>query len=172
MRFRMINWMKVMRRWCAVICVTAAVAAQGCTSSPPPPQVRAGAADKQVPAAGVAPITNTDACATRMHDISGALLLFYQKFQRLPERLDDLRQISEFSKLPEFSCPVSKRPYLYAASGISSPEPNARIVLYDPTPAHGYHRWAVSIIEPESPRAPLVTKVIALPASGFRIPAP
>jgi hypothetical protein len=108
----------------------------------------------------------------RLHDISGGLLMYYQKYHRLPDKLDELRSLSEFPDLPEFICPVSKQPYTYVPSGISSPEAGARIVLYDPTPAHDHHRWAVSIIEPDSPTSPLVTKVIALPASGFRVPQP
>jgi len=117
-----------------------------------------------------APITNTDACAMRLHDISGALLMYYQKHHRLPDRLDELRTLTDFPDLPEFTCPVSRQPYIYVPTGISSPDPAARIVLYDATPAHDHHRWAVSIIEPDSINAPLVTKVIALPASGFRVP--
>jgi hypothetical protein len=118
----------------------------------------------------VVPITNTDPCAMRMHDISGALLLYYQKHHHLPPTLEQLREL-EFPGLGDFTCPVSKQPYVYLAAGISSPEQGARIVLWDATPVHDHHRWAISIIEPQSDQAPLVAKVIALPASGFRVPS-
>ena len=35
-------------------------------------------------------ISNTDPCAMRLHDICGALLLYYQQNHTLPKRLDDL----------------------------------------------------------------------------------
>ena len=146
------------------IAVLLIVAAAGCAGNKP----RAATANAKVP---VAPITNLDACAMRLHDISGALLMYYQKYHRLPEKLDELRQLPEFPDLPEFACPVSKQAYVYIPTGISSPQEGSRIVLHDATPAHDHHRWAVSITEPTTPGMPLVSKVIALPASGFRVTA-
>ena len=155
------------RRW---LLVTFMLLAAGCAA---PPELGGGGkpaakSDDRSSTPAVAPITNLDECATRLHDISGALLLYYQKNRRLPANLDELKGLAGMFQSLEFSCPVSSQPYVYIPTGISAPEPNARIVLHDPTPAHDHHRWAVSIVEPDSPQGALITKVIALPASGYR----
>jgi len=156
-----------MRSLAILMTVLALASASGCSN---PKNTKATKDLSKQPVAVVVPITNTDPCAMRMHDISGALLLYYQKHRRLPQSLAQLKEL-EFPGLEEFTCPASKQPYVYLAAGISSPEAGSRIVLWDPTPAHDHHRWAVSIVMPETEQSPLVTKVIALPASGFRVPS-
>ena len=111
-------------------------------------------------------ISNTDPCAMRLHDICGALLLYYQQNHTLPKRLDDLANSPLLEGQDALVCPVSKQPYLYNPVGITTAETRARIICYDPTPAHAGYRWAISIIEPEE-NGPLVTKVIGLPESHF-----
>lgn len=113
-----------------------------------------------------APITNTDACASAMHDICGAFLLFYLSQNRLPAQLSELYNSEFLPKNVRFVCPVSQQPYIYNPSGIFLPEQNARVVLYDATAAHSNHRWAITIQEPQ-PGQPLVAKVIALPDQFF-----
>jgi len=110
-------------------------------------------------------ISNTDPCASRLHDICEPLLLYYLKNNRLPGRLEELRDLPGFEQI-ELTCPVSKQAYLYNPIGITSAESRARIICYDPTPAHAGCRWAISIIEPED-NGPLITKVIGLPESHF-----
>lgn len=113
-------------------------------------------------------ITNTDPCATRLHDICGAILFYYATRHRLPARLEELTELPGFEDVREFRCPASNQPYLYNAVGIVSPDQPARVILYDPAPSHAKMRWAVSIAEPQD-AAPLVTKVIALPESYFSL---
>ena len=155
-----------MRCWALILFVTLAGCAAPQTDTPR--KAGAGSGKRASPPPAVAPITNLDPCATRLHDISGALLLYYQKNRSLPANVDELKQLGTIFTSLEFSCPVSKQPYVYIPTGISSPEPNAPIVLHDPTPAHDHHRWAISSVEPDSSQGALVTKVIALPASGYR----
>jgi hypothetical protein len=111
-------------------------------------------------------ISNTDPCASRLHDICEPLLLYYLKNGKLPGRLEELRDLPGFEQI-ELTCPVSKQAYLYNPIGITTAESRARIICYDPTPAHAGCRWAISIIEPEENNGPLITKVIGLPESHF-----
>jgi hypothetical protein len=108
----------------------------------------------------------------RLHDLCAPLLLYYATHQALPERLDDLRQVPGFESQVELICPVSNRPYIYNSFGLPHPDRAERVVIYDPTPAHSGFRWAISIIEPQQPNAPLITKVIAIPESQFHLNLP
>jgi hypothetical protein len=115
----------------------------------------------------IAPITNTDPCATRLQDISGDLLLYYAANHHLPEQLDELTNLPDVGEVPPFVCPVSHQPYIYNRAGIPLPEQDSRIVLYDATPAHSGLRWGIIVNTPEAGR-PLVMKVIALRESLFQ----
>jgi hypothetical protein len=110
-------------------------------------------------------ISNTDPCASRLHDICEPLLLYYLKNHQLPRRLEELRDLPGFEQI-ELTCPVSNKPYLYNPIGITTAENRTRLICYDPAPSHFGLRWAISIIEPEE-NGPLVTKVIGLPESHF-----
>ena len=122
----------------------------------------------QKPLPETSAISNTDPCATRLHDICGAILFYYATRQKLPARLEELTQLPGFEDIREFRCPVSGEPYLYNPIGIVTPEQPTRVILYDPAPSHAKMRWAVSIVEPPD-AGPLVTKVIALPESAFSL---
>jgi len=117
----------------------------------------------------VAPITNNDPCANRLHEICGTMLAYYQQNRRLPDNLDELRQVPGFDlSNDEFTCPVSRLPYIFDPKGIPAPASvGGRIILADATPAHSHLRWAVSIVEPGPSGGALVAKVIAVPESYF-----
>jgi hypothetical protein len=117
------------------------------------------------------PLSNTDPCAMRQHDICGAMLMYYFTNGRLPERLDELATMPGAEEPLQFVCPVTRTPYLYTTDGITIPERQTRIILYDPSPAHAGLRWAISIEEPQTGE-PLVTKVLALPESFFIVRPP
>lgn len=116
------------------------------------------------PSSDVAPITNTDPCATRLHDLCGPLLLYYSVQGRLPERLTELVDVPGPERVRELVCPVSGRPYIYDPSGIPGLEPGARVIIYDPLPSHSGIRWGISIKLPDGDGA-LIAKVIGLPES-------
>jgi hypothetical protein len=148
---------------CGLLIAAAGVA--GCKSGPAPAASaaqRARALEKEP----VVAISNTDACAMRLHDICEPLLLYYLMRNQLPGRLEELRQVPGFEKSLDLTCPVSKKAYIYNPVGLMRPGEPERVILYDPAPSHSGMRWAVSIIEPEDGKA-LVTKVIALPESHF-----
>ena len=114
------------------------------------------------------PRTMTDPCAMRLHDLSGALLLYHATYQHLPPTLDGLRSIPDaVSPLESFSCPSSKQAYLYSPEGVAVAGQAGRVVVNDASPAHNGKRWAIEVLD-SSPESPLVTKVVSLPESDFR----
>lgn len=117
------------------------------------------------------PISATDACASRMHDIEGALLLYYLDHKKLPANLDELQAMPDLDEPLAFTCPVSKLPYIYNPGGIMLPEKNGRIILYDAAPSHSGMRWAIRIDDPSKDQ-PLVARVVALPESFFLLRPP
>jgi hypothetical protein len=131
----------------------------------------ARAAQQADPGAGtaVAPITNNDPCASRLHQICGPLLLYYAMNRHLPDTLDELLQVPGFNlSATDFTCPVSRLPYIYDPRGTRAPaSAGGTIILADATPAHSHLRWAVSIVEPKDPGGALIAKVIAVPESYF-----
>lgn len=134
-------------------------------SSSPARTAKPKAAHQVVMTADGKPITNTDACANRMHELCGPLLLYYAQKHRLPKDLEELRQLPGVGDIPAFTCPVSGRPYVYDPSGLPGTEPGSWVVLYDPAASHSGMRWAISITA-KTASAP-VTKVVALPDSFF-----
>lgn len=144
----------------------------GCTPT------RQGAADSaaapparpsQVPPSNAA---NLDPCAVRLHDVAGALLLYYFTNRRLPETLDEINTFPGAEEQIPLTCPASGQPYVYSPDGILLAEQRARVIIYDPTPAHyGGHRWAIRMEEPGD-NQPMVTRVIALPESFFLLRPP
>jgi len=125
------------------------------------------------PAAGAesVPITNTDACASRLHEISGALLFHQLVRGGLPDSLDELATPPGVEALPEPVCPVSSRRYVYRPRGIYLQEREQYVVLHDPAPSHARMRWAITFEPAEAGSAP-VTDVILLPESFFVLDLP
>ena len=148
------------------------VAVAGCESKPTSNAAPAGPRlDGSAPTAQ-APISNTDPCAMRLHDLCAPLLMYYRLHQALPQRLEELKDVPSFGADVELTCPVSKQPYVYNAFGLANADRTERVVIYDATPAHSGFRWAISIIEPQDATAPLVTKVIAMPETQFHLTIP
>ncbi len=141
---------------CAIACLS------GC-ADPAKPKRGAGSAEQLQQPVG---LSNTDPCAMRLHDICGALLLYYFQNAELPERLDDLTALPGIDGPLEFTCPGSKLPYIYEPGGIAIPERKSFVILYDPAPSHSGMRWAI-LIEQPVPGEPLVTKVIPLAERFF-----
>jgi hypothetical protein len=112
--------------------------------------------------AASAPISNTDPCAMRLHDLAGGLLMYQLEHNRLPERLDELKGLPVVPGDVEFVCPVSHQPYLYTSQGLSLARYPGVMVLCDPAPSHAGMRWAVFLLPPAQVGEPMVTKVIAV----------
>jgi hypothetical protein len=146
-----------------VVLLALALLVAGCTDT------GRTAAPTRVPATQpghVARITNTDPCASRLHELCGPLLLYYATQQRLPAILEDLGHVPGFEGVHDFTCPASGQTYVYNPAGIPGLDTGSRVIVYDPLPSHSGIRWGISIIE-SSGDAPLVAKVIALPESRF-----
>jgi hypothetical protein len=88
--------------------------------------------------------STNDACAERLHDICGRLLLHYSNHRRLPERLDALESTQEM-QLPSLWCPVSKKPYIYARNGEPRSGQPGRLILFDSEANHSGMRWGVFV---------------------------
>jgi hypothetical protein len=118
--------------------------------------------------AGDAALTDTDPCATRLHELCGPLLLYYSIHHALPEALDELSSVGGgFDVANELTCPVSKKPYVYNRSGLPAPNNMGRLVIYDAAPVHNGFRWAIAIIEPQA-REPLITRVVVVSEAAFK----
>ncbi len=127
--------------WLIVAAVTA-----GCPTSAPPSPVR--------PARGGGDL---DACAQRLHNISGALLLHYAAHRTLPPDADALAA-SDTVPLPPLVCPASNRPYHYDPAGLTIPGLTGRLVLYDAEASHDGMRWGILVGPPAG--GMIATKVI------------
>jgi hypothetical protein len=97
----------------------------------------------------------------RLHDVCAPMLLFYGRYQTLPDKIDELAQVPGV-EVPELVCPVSGQKYIYNVHGPSGTDAGTRIILYDATPAHAGHRWGIQIREP-APGQALVAKVVLVP---------
>lgn len=108
----------------------------------------------------------TDPCASRLHDLSGQLLMFYAVNKRLPDMVDELTPFAESAFAAD--CPKSNQPYVYAPGGLRSSSSGDRyLILYDATPAHGGLRWGVFVAPPQAKQPP-ATWVILMSEEVFR----
>lgn len=148
------------QQWLLVMVWITAVSAAGCAQQSAGPAARKGPSTGP---SGVTPITNTDPCASRLHDLCGPLLLYYSAEGHLPERLDELAQVG--GQAGPLVCPASGRPYVYNPNGLPGPEAGTRVIIYDPLPSHSGVRWGISI-RAGGEGEPLIAKVIALPESS------
>jgi hypothetical protein len=106
-------------------------------------------------------------CAARLQDISGALLLFFQEHNRLPDTLDELRPMNAFGAPLQFVCPTNGQPYVYATAPVQG-DPGARwILMYDATPLHDGHRWVI-LGRPPQGRQPVSMWVVSLDEKTFQ----
>ncbi len=167
--------MIVSLRWLLVACACGAFLG-GCaaSSSPSASLDKAAAGTKATTriadAATLPPpakLTVNEPCATRLHDVCGPLLLYLTANYRLPETLDELRQVPGGNTMEEFACPVSKQPYVYNLAGIVGPDISKRAVIYDSAPTHLGYRWAI-LLKEATPDAPFIAEVVAWPESRFR----
>jgi hypothetical protein len=86
--------------------------------------------------------------AERLHEISGALLLYQARHGTLPPSLDELKAdviaSGNAALLPPLVCPVTKKPYVYHAAGLIAPGVPGRIILHGPEPIDGRY-WALIV---------------------------
>lgn len=107
------------------------------------------------------PSVEVDACAERLHDVCGRLLLHYSLHRRLPETLESLAALDPEKPVP-LVCPVSGRPYVYDPKGPPIPGRPGRLVLYDPLPSHSGMRWGVFVDDAGDGKG-LIARVVLFP---------
>lgn len=107
----------------------------------------------------------TDPCAARLHDLEGALLLYYAIHKTLPEKLADLAPLADLDAPLSFDCPVSGLPYGYNREGLHSPGRAKSIIVYDPTPTKG-RRWCI-FMAPAAPGASRSLQVLSVTEPFF-----
>ncbi|MHB1155583.1 MAG: hypothetical protein ACYC26_01960 [Phycisphaerales bacterium] len=112
-------------------------------------------------------MSNTDACAMRLHDLCGSLLLYYADHGRLPGALGELEPTAELNPVLTLTCPVSGKPYIYDPAGMDAGDGTGRIIVYDAEASHLGMRWAIKFGEPRGGGA-MVARVVALPERFFR----
>lgn len=130
-------------------------------SKPDPTETPAPSGQSPSPA-----ISNTDPCAMRMHDISGALLFYYAAVHKLPPALADLKKTPLGAGL-EFTCPASGQAYIYNPEGVAAPDGQSLLICYDPSPSHSGFRLAISVPATD-PEGALVTKVVPVAEAHFQ----
>jgi hypothetical protein len=107
------------------------------------------------------PSVEADACAERLHNICGRLLLHYALHRRLPPTLEALEALDPEQPVP-LVCPESEKPYVYRPKGLQVPGRPGRLVLHDATPCHSGMRWGVFVDDVED-AGRLIARVILLP---------
>ena len=163
------------RRFSAAACLlaTLCLVGGGCApnrADPAPSSVSPRNTPRRDPATRRPPQSlATDACATRLQDLGGALLLYYATNRRLPDKLEDLAAApGAAAGAADVTCPASGRSYVYVPGGGLTAKGKGRLlVLYDPTPVHGGLRWGL-FISPPSGAEPLATWVTPMSEELFR----
>lgn len=112
-----------------------------------------------------------DACAMRLHDISGLLLHYFVVNSRLPDRLEDLAPLADAGMKFEPTCPVSDRPFVYAPGGLPGTGTDRLLLVYEAVSAHDGKRWAI-LASPAQGSQPLATWVVLLNEQRFRAHQP
>ena len=100
----------------------------------------------------------SDPCSTRLHDIEGALLMYYALNKQFPASLEDLKPFADAGTELKLTCPVSNLPYVYSSAGLVAAGSNMKIIVWDPTPAHNGMRWCI-VMPFAAPGAALVPDV-------------
>ena len=151
-----------------------AAARPGSAANPPAMSKAAKAGSKEArtsprPGGGGSsgPLTATDPCAIRLHDISGMLLLYYVTNHRLPERLEELAPFADADVGFDPTCPESGRPYVYVPGGLADSGGGRVLLVYDAVGAHAGVRWVIVASPPEGDQ-PLATWVMPYTEERFR----
>ena len=158
---------------CIITLLVAAFLAGGCQSKSQQPAARDGRATSPATQAGQAPsavnlsdITQSDPCATRMHDISGVLLMYYAVNRQLPEKLAELQPIADVPL--EFTCPLSHLQYVYIPQGLRAEGKSKAIILHDAAASHGGTRWC-TLMPNSLTQTTQSLEVVQMPESVFRL---
>jgi hypothetical protein len=133
--------------------------------------------------AKVVPITIFDACATRMQELCGGLLLYCSAHHGLPVRLQELHGLNDLVYPRDFCCPVSGQEYRYNPQGVLTfgldsldrqTRQSGKVIIYDAVASHdapGAHvrtRWAIALMDSD-PSVPSFGNIVAVPESALSL---
>lgn len=107
-----------------------------------------------------------DPCAMRLHDIGGAILMYYALNRRMPMELKEASLLSQSGDALKLTCPVSGRPYVYNPTGLQIPGTNKRVIVYDAAPVHDGHRNCLIMPMPRRNQG-MSTDVKSVPEAVF-----
>lgn len=108
----------------------------------------------------------TDPAASRLQDIGGVMLVYYDSHKQLPSTLDELASSPGGDTL-NLIAPRSGREFVYRPSGLWSESHTEKcIIAYDPD-LRGNMRWCLFLKPPTNGTA-LVVNVVAIPEQDFR----
>ena len=138
-------------------CQSASTPQKNSTPPPPLPTDHQPSADEAV---------GSDECSNRLHDIEGALLLFYVANHRLPIVLDEVKPYADAGTPLKLTCPVSNQPYQYSQAGLFAAGYDKRLIVWDPLPSHHGMRWCIVMPELQPGRA-LVPEVVQMSEKAF-----
>jgi hypothetical protein len=119
-------------------------------------------------------VLKSDPCATRLHEISGAMLTYQAVRGRMPASLEDLQTVQGVTEGPlQLTCPASGEAYVYVPDGLRSAEDARQIVVHDRSADASGFRWVI-LMQPPRGRQAAATWVMKLGEPAFRayVPAP
>jgi hypothetical protein len=160
-------------------CLAVVAIMAGCQTSPPAQTARPavtvngaaaspdGSPASNTPQVPIEQALKSDPCAARLHDVSGAMLMYYALHNRLPARLEDLAPFAEPDRPLNFKCPTSGQAYAYVPGGLRSQGDERQIVLHDAAEHAGATRWTIMMQRPRG-RQPAAMWVVPLPAATFQ----
>jgi hypothetical protein len=83
----------------------------------------------------------TDPCAEQLHEVCGAMLLYYIAAHRLPNTLHELGAFADQPLV--FTCPLSGDDYVYRPISLQGTVDHPQLVMYDRHPVHEGKRWGI-----------------------------
>jgi len=108
----------------------------------------------------------SDPCASHLHDISGAMLMYYAINRELPAKLEDLKPLADLDQALDFTCPLSHQPYVYVPGGLETAGRSKIIILHDAAPSHAGKRWCI-LMEPAKGKSAPSMEVLLVPEPIF-----
>jgi hypothetical protein len=139
----------------------------GCNANPKaaagkPPVGKPQVADSAI-------VANDDPSAIKMHDIEGAILMYYAINKVLPPKIEDALPLADVPL--DMNVPGTSQQYVYTREGIILQDQEARLIVYEPAPLHKGHRLAIRVNDPKAFQ-PLVMHIIPVPESFFLLHPP
>jgi len=113
------------------------------------------------------PMEGQDPCSVRLHDIEGALLMYFMINKHYPDTLEELRSVADVDNDLKFSCPVSNQAYGYAPRGLRAPGRQKLIIVWDTDTAHAGKRNCIMAVDTPNSHSPQSLEVLSIPEPVF-----